>query len=55
MDRWMANIRDDRKKRMSYQETTEARLECEEPTSAAMKVCQETTACHEPTNADAEN
>jgi hypothetical protein len=32
----------------------EARLECEEPTSADIKVCQETNACHEATEADTE-
>jgi hypothetical protein len=32
----------------------EAHLECEEPISAEMKACQETTACHEETEADIE-
>jgi hypothetical protein len=54
MDVWIANIRDDWKRRMSYQETTESRLECEEPISVDMKACQETTACHEAMETDTE-
>jgi hypothetical protein len=33
---------------------TEAHLECEEPTSAEMKACQETKVCHEATETDIE-
>jgi hypothetical protein len=43
-----------RKERMACRETTEALLEYEEPTSADMKACQETTACHRATEADTE-
>jgi hypothetical protein len=32
----------------------EAHLECEEPTSAEMKACQETKFCHEATKTDTE-
>jgi hypothetical protein len=42
------------KERMACQETIEARLVCEEPTSMDMKACQETTTCHEVTEADTE-
>jgi hypothetical protein len=42
------------KERTPSQETTEARLECEEPNSADMKACQETTARHGATEADTE-
>jgi hypothetical protein len=42
------------KERTACQEMMEARLECEKPTSADMKACQEMTACHEATKADAE-
>jgi hypothetical protein len=45
-------MRDDRKERTSCQETTEARLEFEEPTSVDMKVCQGTTACQRATETD---
>jgi nitrate/TMAO reductase-like tetraheme cytochrome c subunit len=49
MDASIANIRDDRKKRASCQETTGERLEREEPTSG------DTKACHEATERDTEN
>jgi hypothetical protein len=52
---WIANMREDRKETTFCQETTEARLECEKPTSAGMMACQETTACHEATDANLEN
>jgi hypothetical protein len=54
MDVWIANMRDNRNEWTSCKEMTEAGLECEEPTSADMKVCQETTAYHEATEADTE-
>jgi hypothetical protein len=37
MDAWIANTRDSRKERMSCQETMEACLECDEPTSVVME------------------
>jgi cytochrome c2 len=43
-----------REERTACQETTVAHLECEEPTSANMKVYQETTACHKVTEAHTE-
>jgi hypothetical protein len=51
---WIANIRDDRKERTSCQETTDAHLECEEPTPLDTQACQETIDCHEATEADME-
>jgi hypothetical protein len=54
MDASIANRKDDRKETTFCQETTEARLECEKPTSAGMKACQETTVCHEATDTDTE-
>jgi hypothetical protein len=44
-----------RNERTACKETMGACLECEEPTPAGMKVCQETTACHEATETDTEN
>jgi hypothetical protein len=44
-----ANRKDNRKETIFCQKTTEARLECEKPTSAGMKICQETTASQEAT------
>jgi hypothetical protein len=41
-----------KRKRTSCQETTEARLEYEEPTSADIKACQKTNAGHEQTEVD---
>jgi hypothetical protein len=49
MDAAIGNRKDDRKETTFCQEKTEARLECEEPTSAGMKACQETTASQEAT------
>jgi hypothetical protein len=46
--------RDDREETMPCQETMEPRLNCEEPISEDIKACQETTACHEATEADTE-
>jgi hypothetical protein len=43
-----------RNERTACQEMTEAHLECEEPASADMKACQDTTACHEVTDTDKE-
>jgi hypothetical protein len=41
-----------RKKRTACQETTEARLKCEEPTSADTMACQEMTAFQEATETE---
>jgi hypothetical protein len=54
MDAWIVGIRDDRKKRTSCQEKTEARLECEDPISADMKFLQETATCYEAVETDTE-
>jgi hypothetical protein len=54
MDASIANKKDDRKKIAFCQETTEARLKCEKPTSGNTKACQETTACQEATEVDTE-
>jgi hypothetical protein len=54
MDAWIANMRDDRIKRTSCQETTKAHLEFEEPIAADMKVCQKKTTCHEATETHTE-
>jgi hypothetical protein len=37
MDAWPAEMKDGRKEKIACQETTEARLECKEPTSVDMK------------------
>jgi hypothetical protein len=52
MDASIAHRKDDRKETTSCQESTEARLECYEPTSGEMKACQGTTACHKVTKRD---
>jgi hypothetical protein len=54
MDTLIANRKDDQKETTFCQETMEARQECEEPISADIKACQETTACHEVTETDTE-
>jgi hypothetical protein len=47
-----ANKKDNRKETTFYQKTTEARLECEKPTSVGMKACQETTTSQEATETE---
>jgi hypothetical protein len=48
------SLRECRRETMACRETTEARLGCEDPNSADIKACQETTAYHEATEADIE-